>query len=84
MKQGGSKTFKKRHLQNRECLNIAYLVNTKVAEFVKQQPHGGANHLLSVKKIKKEKEKDACHIKLFQPDQLVKFNISMYPRLKYL
>ena len=35
MKQGGSKLFQKKHQWNRECLNIANLVNTKIAEFVK-------------------------------------------------
>ena len=80
MKQGGSKIFLKRYQPNRECQNIAKLVNNRVAEFVKQQLYGGgegggASHLLSAKKIKKEKEKGACYIKLFQPDQLLEINI---------
>ena len=41
IKQGGSKTFQKRYYRNRECLNIANLVNTKVAEITKHQPHVG-------------------------------------------
>ena len=51
MKQGDSKTFKKRHQGNRECVNIANLVKTKVAKLVKQQLRRGKNHLLAVKKI---------------------------------
>ena len=35
------------------------LVNTKVAEIIKYQSHGGSNHLLSIKSIKIEKEKCA-------------------------
>ena len=46
-------------------MNIANLVNTQVAEIIKYQPHGVPNHLWSVKRIKKEKEKGACHIKPF-------------------
>ena len=57
------------------CLDILNVINIKVAQFIKQQPHGVSNHLLSVKSIKIEKEKGACHIKLFQPVQLVNFNI---------
>ena len=37
----------------------------KVAEFIKQQPYGGSNHLLPVKSIKIERENDARHIKQF-------------------
>ena len=44
-------------------MNIANLVNTQVAD--SYQPHGVPNHLWSVKRIKKEKEKGACHIKPF-------------------
>ena len=38
-------------------MNIANLVNIRVAGIIKYQPHGGSNHLLSVKSIKIEKEK---------------------------
>ena len=55
-KWGGSKTFQKRHYRNSKCLNIANLVNTRVAEIIKYLPHGGSNHLLSVKSIKIEKK----------------------------
>ena len=40
-------------------------VITKVAKFIKYQPHGGSNHLSSVESIKIEKERGAHHIKLF-------------------
>ena len=30
------------------------------------QPNGGSNHLLSVRSIKIEKKRGACHIKLFK------------------
>ena len=56
IKWGSSKTFQKRHYRNRKCLNIANLVNTRVAEIIKYLPHGGSNHLLSVKSIKIEKK----------------------------
>ena len=45
--------------------NCNWEVPKRVTEFVKQQPHGWSNQLLSVKSIKIEKEKGACHIKLF-------------------
>ena len=64
-KQGGSKTFQKRHYRYHKCLNIANLVNTRVTEMIKNQPHGGSNYLLSVKSIKIDKERGAGHIKLF-------------------
>ena len=50
------------HWGNAGCLYISNEVNTKVAEFVKKQPHGGSNPLLSAKSIKIEKEIGACHI----------------------
>ena len=59
------KHIKKRHYRIRKCLNISNLGNTTVARIVKYQPHGGSNHLLSVKSIEIEKERGACHIKLF-------------------
>ena len=65
MNKGGSKTFQKSHERNRKCLNIANLVNTKLAKIIKYQSHGGSNDLLSAKRIKIEEEKGACHIKLF-------------------
>ena len=65
VKQGGSKTFQKRHQRNHECLNLTNLVNTRVAEMIRYQSHGESNCLLSVKSIKIEKERGACHIKLF-------------------
>ena len=46
-------------------MNIANLVNTKIVEIIKYQPHRGLNHLLSFKQIKKEKEKGASDIRLF-------------------
>ena len=39
-KSGGSKTFQKRYLKNREFLKNPNLVNTKVAKIIKYQPHG--------------------------------------------
>ena len=44
-------------------MNIANLVDNTVAEVTKYQPYGGSNQL-RVKRIKIEKEKSACHIKL--------------------
>ena len=41
---------------NCKCFNIANLVNAKVAKVIKYQPHGGSNHLLSVKKNKCRKK----------------------------
>ena len=38
---GGSKTFQIRHWGKVRCLYISNVVNTKVAEFVKEQPHDG-------------------------------------------
>ena len=76
-KQGGSKTFQKRYSRNRECFQIPNLLNTKFAKIIKYQPHGGSNHLLSVKSIKIEKERGVRPIKLFQLVQLVDFNIYM-------
>ena len=64
IKYGRFKTFQKRLSRNCECSNIANLVNTRVAEVIKYQPHGGSNHL-SVKSINIEKERGVCHIKLF-------------------
>ena len=62
---GGSEKFQKWHLKTVECLNILNVMNIKVAEFIKYQRHGVSNYILSVKSIKIEKEKGACHIKLF-------------------
>ena len=55
----------KRYQENRERFKNPNLVITKVAKIIKCQPHRESNRLLSVKSIKKEKEKGACHIKLF-------------------
>ena len=41
------------------------LVNAKVAEFTRHQPHGGSNHSLSVKSTKIEKQKGVSHSLLF-------------------
>ena len=41
---------------NCKCFNIANLVNAKVAKVIKYQPHGGSNHLLSIKKNKCRKK----------------------------
>ena len=41
---------------NCKCFDIANLVNAKVAKVIKYQPHGGSNHLLSVKKNKCRKK----------------------------
>ena len=41
IKKTGSKTFEKRLVQIRECLDIANLVNSKAAKIIKYQPHGG-------------------------------------------
>ena len=46
---------------------VANPVNTRVAKIIKYQPHGGSNHVLSVKSSKIEKEKGPCNIKLFYP-----------------
>ena len=53
------------HFEKVGCSDISNELNTKVAKFVKKQPHWGSNHLLSSKGIKKEQEKGGCHIKLF-------------------
>ena len=45
IKQEGSKTFEKSLVQNRECLKIANLVNTKVVKIIKYQPKGVSYHL---------------------------------------
>ena len=39
-----------------EYLNITNVVNIKVDEFIKWQPHGGSNHLLSAKNPNRERE----------------------------
>ena len=44
---------------------MSNLVITKVAKFIKYQPNGGSNHLSTVENIQIEKERGACHIKLF-------------------
>ena len=41
------------------------LVNAKVVEFTRHQPHGGSNHSLSIKSTKIEKQKGVSHILLF-------------------
>ena len=56
-------------------LGYSNVVNTKAAQFVKQQPHGGSNQSLSVKGTKIDKEKGACDTKLFYPVQFINFNI---------
>ena len=61
----GSEKFQKWHSTKVGSLYILNVINIKVAEFIKEQPHGVSDHLLSVKSIKIEKEKGACHIKLF-------------------
>ena len=62
----GTKTFQgRRHYRNRKSFNIANLVNTRVAGIIKYQLHARSNHLLSVKRIKINKEKRASQIKLF-------------------
>ena len=75
IKQTGSKTIQTRNERNRECLNIANLLNAKVAKIIKYQPHRGSNYLLSAKRIKTEKEKGAYLIKLFQPVQFINLNV---------
>ena len=45
-------------------LDTSNLLETKVAEFRKHQPHGGLNELLSVKSTKIEKEKGVSHMML--------------------
>ena len=37
-------------------LRYSNLVNTKVAKFIKNQPHGGGGGVLSVKNAKKKKQ----------------------------
>ena len=56
MKQGGSKTFQKRYYRNRECLSIAKLVNTRVAEITKYQPHGSQINYYLSKELKQRKK----------------------------
>ena len=62
---GSLKNISKKNYRNLKCLNIANLVNIRVAKIIKYQPNKGSNHVLSVKSIEIEKEKGACHIKLF-------------------
>ena len=45
LKYGDSKTFQERPYQNRECLNLANLVNTQVPDIIKYQPHWVSNYL---------------------------------------
>ena len=53
---GGSEKFQKWHSTKVGCLDILNVINIKVAEFIKQQPHGGSDHLLPVKSVEIEKE----------------------------
>ena len=46
-------------------MNFSNLLTTEAAKFIKYRPHGGSNHLLSVKSIKIEKESGHCLVKLF-------------------
>ena len=46
-------------------LGYSNVVNTKVAEFVKYQLHGGRNHLFYAKKEKTHGKNVISHIKLF-------------------
>ena len=62
---GGSKNSQIWHSKKVRSLDILNIINIKVAEFVKEQPHGVSNHLLSFKSIRIEKEKGASHIKFF-------------------
>ena len=62
---GGSKTFQVRHSAKVQYFDISNVVNNKVAKFVKQQPHGGTNHLFSAKKTKSGGKKAVSHIKVF-------------------
>ena len=57
MNKGGSKTFQKSHERNRKCLNIANLVNTKLAKIIKYQLHGAQITYYLSKKLKKRKKK---------------------------
>ena len=43
---------------------MSNVVNINVVKFGKQQHHGRINHLLSGKRIKIEKERGICHIRL--------------------
>ena len=52
-------------LSKSSMLGYFNLINTKVAEFVKQQPRKETNHLFSAKKTKSGGEKVISHIKLF-------------------
>ena len=54
---GRFQNISKRHYQNRRRLNIAKLVNTKVAKIMKYQPHGGSNHSSYPKSNQIEKER---------------------------
>ena len=58
-------TFETRHSAKVQCLDISNVINTKVARFVKQQPHGGTNHLFYAKKTKKGGKNAISYIKLF-------------------
>ena len=71
VKYRGTKTFQGRHYRNHKSFNIANLENTRVAGIIKYQLHGRSNHLLSVKRIKINKEKRASHIKRFNQSSLL-------------
>ena len=71
VKYRGTKTFQGRHYRNHKSFNIENLVNTRVAVIIKYQLHGRSNHLLSVKRIKINKEKRASHIKRFNQSSLL-------------
>ena len=49
---GGPEKFQKVHPTKVGCWDILNVVNIKDADFVKQHPHWGSNHLLPVKVLK--------------------------------
>ena len=53
----GSKKFQIGPERKVGCLHISTIVNTKVAEFVKQQPHRGSSRYYLSKVLKQRKKK---------------------------
>ena len=71
--QGGSKTFQKRLVQNRECLNIANLVNTP--ELSNIGSTGGQITYDLLKELKQRKRKELVISNRFNQSSLQNFNI---------
>ena len=75
---GGSEKFQKWYSTKFACLEISNVIHFKVANFIKQQPHGVSNHLLSVKSIKIEKKNVPVISNIFSRPSLL---ISTFKRI---